>query len=120
MKKNFKGMTLIEVIVIIAIVLVVALAIGTPFIERAIAEDTVTVTVTDKNIKRYDESDKYLIYTNNGTYEITDTIAYWRWDSSDLYGEIEIGETYEMKVCGFRIPFFSMYENIIEVEKTSN
>lgn len=121
MKKSLKGLTLIEVIVIMAIVLILGfILIGGPIIDRC-TEDTVTITVEDKAIKRHgDSDDKYLIYTDNGTYEITDSIAYWRWDSSDLYGEMKVGHTYECKVCGFRIPLFSTYKNIIkatEVQK---
>lgn len=110
---RIKEMTLVEIVVTIVLVLVVFSIIGTPFLQRA-TETTVTITVEDKGIKRSGEnSDKYLIYTDNGTYEITDTIAYFRWNSSDLYGEMKVGHTYECKVCGWRIPFLSSYENII-------
>lgn len=80
------------------------------------SNDTVTATVTDKGIKRYINSDKYLVYTEEETFEITDNILIWRWDSSDQYGQIELGKTYEFDVVGWRIPFLSMYRNIISAE----
>jgi len=43
--------------------------------------------------------------------------VYWRWDSSDLYGKIKVGETYEAKVYGWRMPIFSSYKNIVSVEE---
>ena len=111
--KRQKGITVIEVIIAITIAIVLLII---PIAERA-SETTVTFTVEDKAIKRYDDDDKYLVYTDNGTYEITDSLVYWRWDSSDLYGEIKVGETYEAKVYGWRIPIFSSYKNIVSVEE---
>lgn len=111
--KRQKGMTVIEVIIAITIAIILLII---PIAERA-SETTVTFTVEDKAIKRYSDDDKYLVYTDNGTYEITDSLVYWRWDSSDLYGKIKVGETYEAKVYGWRIPIFSSYKNIVSVEE---
>lgn len=111
--KRQKGVTIIEVIIVIAIAIILLII---PITERA-SETTVAFTVEDKAIKRYSDDDKYLVYTDNGTYEITDSLVYWRWDSSDLYGKIKVGETYEAKVYGWRIPIFSSYKNIVSVEE---
>ena len=99
--KKIKGLTCIEVITIIAIVFVFLAIFITPFIKKG-TEENVTITVSDKAVKRYDDTDKYLIYTDKGTYEITDTIAYARFDSSDLYGKIQVNKTYNCVVCGWR------------------
>lgn len=56
---------------------------------------------------------KYLIYNNNTTYELTDSWIHWRFDSSDVYGQLVAGKTYKADLQGFRIPFFSMYPNIL-------
>lgn len=82
---------------------------------------TATVTVTDKErINNSDES-KYLIFgkDENGqavVYENTDNILRGKWDSSTLQAEMEVGETYEVKLVGFRFPIFSWYENILAAE----
>ena len=111
--KKFKEMTLVETVIAIAIILCIGFMVATPFIQRATAT-TVIITVEDKGTKRSGSNmDKYLIYTDNGTYEITDSIAFFRWNSSDLYGSLKVGSTYECTVCGFRNPFLSSYENII-------
>lgn len=111
--KKFKEMTIVEIAITIAIIFCIGFMVATPFIQRATAT-TVIITVEDKGTKRSgSNSDKYLIYTDNGTYEITDSIAFFRWNSSDLYGSMKIGSTYECTVCGFRNPFLSSYENII-------
>lgn len=70
-----------------------------------------TVEVTDKMVK----DDKYLVYSTGTTYEITDSWLYGRFNSSDLYGKIEVGKTYKMKIGGSRKPFFSWYPNIYEI-----
>ena len=61
---------------------------------------------------------KYLIYSDRGVYEITDSIFNMRFDSSDLYGKIKEGECYVATIdaMSWRTPFFSMYENIISVK----
>lgn len=75
----------------------------------------VTVTITNKENIVSNNDSKYLIFTNNGVYQNSDTMWYWKWDSSDFYNQIEIGKEYTFRVYGFRIPFLSMYKNIIEI-----
>lgn len=72
-----------------------------------------TIVVTDKMVK----DDVYLIYSENTTYEITDSWFYPRFNSSDLYGKIQIGESYKITVGGSRIPFLSWYPNIYKADK---
>jgi len=49
------------------------------------------------------------------TFENTDAPWYWKWNSSDIQRELEIGETYIVKVYGWRIPIFSLYRNIVRI-----
>lgn len=58
---------------------------------------------------------KYLIYTDKGVFENTDTIWYMKFDSSDVYNDMVVGEKYVAKVNGFRFPLLSMYRNIVSV-----
>jgi len=58
---------------------------------------------------------RYLIFTDNGTYENTDTVFKGKFNSSDIYGDFKEGETYDVTVWGWRVPFLSMYPNILEV-----
>ena len=84
-------------------------------------ERTDVYIVTEKGIKNYDKDSVYLIYTktHDGEVEvlcIEDTLVHGRWNSSDLYAQIQVGKTYRFTVCGSRIPFLSMYPNILEAE----
>jgi hypothetical protein len=79
-----------------------------------------TFTVTGKENVKDGKSGKYLVYTDKTTYEITDSWYHWRWDSSDVYGKLQVGKTYTATLQGYRVPFLSWYPNIIsptEVEK---
>lgn len=82
-----------------------------------------TATVTDKTVKHeQDHKDTYFIYTQlsnkqERVFKDEDTIWAWKWDSSDVYGKLAIGKTYKIKAYGFRIPFLSSYENIVNVEE---
>lgn len=78
--------------------------------------DSFCDVVEEKWIKYHGEDAKYLISTGeNGVLENTDEILVWKWDSSDFYANIEVGEHYCFKTIGWRIPFFSWYKNIIEL-----
>ena len=80
-------------------------------------------TVTDKTVKKKNQyNDLYLVFTENEqgemeVLEVSDSLIAGRFDSSDLYGRIEIGKKYRFKVAGTRNYFFSWYPNIYEAEE---
>lgn len=116
LRRSITNMLPIIVFVTI-IILILAFCIGSSF------NDTeYIVTITDKEVKKTDDTDKYLIYAedlNGNTYvfENTDEFLRFKFDSSDMYGQIKEGETYKLTVIGYRVPFMSMYQNIIEIEE---
>ena len=81
----------------------------------------IEITVKDKYIKKgagSESGDKYLVVdTNNNTYEITDLTFIGKWNSTDLYNGLDVGETYNITTSGIRNGFFSMYPNINKIEK---
>lgn len=87
-------------------------------------EQTYTITVTDKERINDSDSSKYLVFgkTPNGetmVFENTDALLRGKFDSSNIYGNLEIGKTYELTVVGFRVPFLSWYQNIINYSEKS-
>lgn len=64
-----------------------------------------------------DISHKYLIFTEEKTFENTDALFHFKFNSSDIQGRMKIGKTYKVKTYGWRIPFFSTYENILSVSE---
>lgn len=110
----------LQVLIGIGIVLVILIAI--PCCKSYYSEKNYTATVTDKDIKNYDSSSKFLVFTKTEdgatkVFSMEDTLIKGRWNTADDYAEIEIGETYIFTVIGWRIPFMSEYENIIEFQK---
>ena len=111
---------LFGVFVIAFIVLLVA-SIGISIYLPIATKENVTITVVDK--ERIVESgtdsvsSKYLIFTEDEVFENTDSLLVFKFNSSDIQGKLKIGETYQVRVYGWRVPIFSMYRNIIEIEK---
>lgn len=62
-------------------------------------------------------SSKFIVYTYEGVYENTDSFVFGKFNSADFQNELEVCEKYRVKVAGWRIPFLSMYQNIVEIVK---
>lgn len=80
-------------------------------------ESQITATVTDKERITEAKSSYYLVYTDKEVFTIQDSWVKWRWNSSDVYGDLEIGKTYNLTVFGWRSGFLSLYRNILTYEK---
>lgn len=79
------------------------------------------VTITGKERINTKNESKYLIFTENSeekaiVYENTDSVIYFKFNSSDVYASVNIGEKYTVKSVGYRIPILDMYENIISIK----
>ncbi len=122
------GPDLSTIIVVVAILIVIVTLIidGQHTLDKSVgSQRTVVTTVVDKSVKRDGDSDKYLVYTKTaeGTtevFEITDSFLAGRFNSSDIYADIEIGKTYQFGVRGHRNHFFSWYPNIYDYEEVDD
>lgn len=90
-----------------------ALALAITFGAPRLTEETVVATVNNTMPK----DGVYLVYTDKGTFKVEDTIAYFNWKSSDLWGSISKNSTYEFTTVYWRVPIFSWYENIVKVKE---
>lgn len=119
-KKNTKTF-----FVTIMIVVILMLSIGYEAI-FSFNDTEYTITVTDKE-RIYEgsgdtSSSKYLVFgdDNNGNslvFENTDCFIRGKWNSSNIQGQLKEGNTYKVTVVGYRVSFFSMYQNIIKIEE---
>lgn len=105
------------------VVLVLVLLFGAVWMGCAIylsTETVVTARVAHKERVGHGSgenfSEKYLVYTDGETFELVDSLLYLRFNSSDHYGNIREGQTYRLRVVGWRVPFLSWYRNVIQVE----
>src|SRR5690606_22667275 len=102
---------------ILAIILSLFFLLGANIVGQ-FNRDTITAQVVKtERVCSSQEDCKYLVFTDKGVFENTDSLLNFKWNSSDIYGELKAGETYTFHVYGYRIPFFSMYKNIVSVEK---
>lgn len=118
-KKSLGYLTVITLVIIAVIVAVVVVPVM-----NFTNDHQYTITITDKErvttqSDKDNISSKYLIYgedENGKTYvfEDTDTLFRGKFNSSDVYGALKEGETYELTVIGFRVHIFNWYENIID------
>jgi hypothetical protein len=79
------------------------------------------VTVTDKERVVKDNVSKYIIFTEDEqgnvlVFENTDDLWRGKFDSSNMQGQLKEGNKYTVTVVGYRVPFLSMYQNIIKIE----
>jgi hypothetical protein len=105
---------------IIAILLVLGLMAGLGAVDYYIGyhnETNVTDTITKTERVTKDDDSYYLVYGQNETYKITDMWLKKRFDSSDVYGRIAVGHTYNLHVIGMRIPILSEYRNILDAKE---
>lgn len=112
-----------NIVVNIVIIVVALLCIIGGFAIFSFNDTEYTITITDKE-RIYtggeDGESKYLVFGDdeNGTalvFENTDNFIRGKWNSSNVQGQLKIGNTYKITVVGYRIPFFSSYQNIIEI-----
>jgi hypothetical protein len=54
----------------------------------------------------------YLVFTDKGTFKVTDSLFLGRFNSSDIYGQFRPDHVYNFDVIGWRVPFFSTYQNV--------
>lgn len=116
-RKNHRSITYWDIVGACIIIGFIGIFVGIPA-SRLIPKERI-ITVTDKNIKRpaSNSMDIYMVYGKDDDGQImvfkdTDSIIPPKFNSSDIYAQIEVGKTYALTVRGFRIRIFSEYENI--------
>lgn len=78
-------------------------------------ERVLSCTITDKD--RGGDEGSYRVYTEEcGQLSNVDSIWRGKHDSADVWQDIQPGETVDLRIVGWRSPFFSVFPNILEVE----
>lgn len=106
----FKGIVIALVIIIVGAIVFKVATIGYS------NKEVIAIEVKDKYIKRDNKSDVYMVVdTDNNTYQITDLFFIGKFNSTDLYNGLEIGQAYFIEVTGIRNQFLSWYPNINKI-----
>jgi len=84
--------------------------------------DTIRTKINETQVKRYDDRDKFLVFTDVGTFENTDAWYRFKFRSSDLQGKIISLKDKEVDITkyGWRFGLLSWYENIVGVKELNN
>ena len=116
----------VEIFCVLGVIITVIICLFTSCghtIDRNSNKREVIGIVTEKTVKRIDSQDKYLIFVEiEGedevqVFEITDNWIEGKLNSSTIYGNIKVGETYTFTIKGSRNEMLSWYPNISKVEK---
>ncbi len=115
--------------IVVAVIIVLTIVFSVRIFNFNDTEYTVTVTDKDRITKSSKDSDgnrntssKYLVSADdeNGNplvFENTDCFIRLKFNSSNMQGQLKEGRTYKITVIGYRVPFFSWYQNIIKIEE---
>lgn len=102
----------------IILVVLAVLVLGSMFGYQYGTAREVTITVTDKERiveKGEDGGSYYLVFTEDDAYKNEDALFYGKFKSSSLQAKLKEGETYTVKIYGWRVGFLSMYPNIVKI-----
>ena len=105
-----------KLIIVLAVVFILSILLYNPIV-IALTTENIVITVTKTDIKRNDDSDTYLVYTDNETFQNSDSFWNFKWNSSDLHGKLKNDSTYKVQVHGIRVPYLSIYRNIIKIDE---
>lgn len=108
------GIGALAVLAIAAVGAIIALPIY--YVKGTEEQVTITIKKTERIVQRGGNDAKYLVFTDSEVFEDTDSILNGKFNSSDLYGQLENGKTYNCKVYGYRMPFFSSYRNLVKCD----
>ena len=111
--------TLIDRILTVMFIPAVIAILSLPFLYVYATQQNrkITVKKVERIITPYGEKSKYLIYAEDGVYENTDNILRMKFNSADVYGQLQNGKTYMCDTYGWRVPLLSIYPNIVKCEE---
>lgn len=79
--------------------------------------DKYEVKIEHKERVNKSEDSYYLVFTEDEkVFKNDDNLFLWKFNSSDVHAQLHLDSTYLITTYGWRVPFFSMYENITEVK----
>ena len=118
-----KRPTPIKIILVSLLVLIVVIPIYTNY--GTIQTDS-NMIIRDKQIipskdVDIDNQNRIMAKSNDSDYfqeyTLQDSILHFNFNSMRTYNRLEVGECFDIKRTGWRIPWLSMYPNIINIEK---
>lgn len=104
---------LVQVVFILAFLSTVVISCFVTFL----VSFPVTEAIITIDSKEFADS-TYLIWDTEGNvYRVDDSILDMRFDSSNDYYNLKVGNTYSVRLRGQRVPLISTYPNIVQYEQ---
>ncbi|MCP3686087.1 MAG: hypothetical protein GY861_25860 [bacterium] len=88
-------------------------------ISSHMSKDSVEVTITGKERINTQDTSYYLVFTDKGAFKNDDDLWQLKFDSSELQAKLIEGDTYTCTKNFWRVPFLSMYENLLMCQPTN-
>ena len=114
---NNKGNIFIGLLATIAFVGIIVGIVWVCFQWEYGNEQIIECTIKDKWIKKYDEEDLYLVSCGDEVYKIEDLFYKGKFNSTNIYANLEKSKKYRIKVTGYRFGYLSSYQNINSYEE---
>lgn len=104
---------IIIIFVVVAIVFLVMFAIALYALIETFVRSKTTITI---EYKTAEGKNQYKVYDTNGhVYAIQNGIMYGVFRASELFGKLEVGNTYTVHLIGKRVPWLNLFPKITQV-----
>lgn len=113
--------TIIDRILTVIFVLVVLVFLSSPLLYAYGTQQSrkITVRKTERVVIPEGKSSRYLIFAEDGVYQNTDNLLRMKFDSADIYSQLQEGKTYMCDIYGWRVPLLSIYPNIVKCKENN-
>ena len=99
--------------------IIIPLVARTVMIVNTQSTTTFTVEKLERVADRNGEGARYMVFTPDEVFENTDELWLGKFNSSDLYGALKVGCTYDANVVGQRNAFLNWHRNIVSATPKS-
>lgn len=111
-------MKVYHLVIALFLVMPVPVVLGVRAYTNTLTTETITVNKTERVCSGKNDC-KYMVFADEGTFQNTDNILFKKWNSSDIHGDINEGQSYRVETIGFRVPILSMHKNILSAQEVS-
>lgn len=97
--------------------LLVFLGLAAFFVFSSGRQVTITVQAKDQITRREHRvrTRIWIVRTDDEVYEVSPSVVFMAFDADRIYRKLRVGQTYRVKLAGWRVPYFKYYPTIIEL-----
>lgn len=108
-----------SLLILIPVLIIIALVSGAAYQLATVKTTTLTPHSRERVCTGGTESTscKWMVFSNKGPFINSDALYHLKFDSSDIHNDLVLDQPYEVVYYGFRVPFLSVYPNIVSVSK---